>query len=163
MFGVVGGTWMLAGATLGLIAEFQDRIRTGAAALGSLGAVLGAASVTGLFAAIVALPLGSAAVVWELGRAGVLGPRLARAHVATALVFPIALVVFFANPALLDDPATGVPLMLLGWPYAFSWIAIGWSLRHGAPVPEQPANRPPTRYFTVTGQTREQAVEQATP
>jgi hypothetical protein len=136
MFGVVGGTWMLAGATFGLITEFQDRIRTGAAVLGSLGAVLGAVSVMGPFAAIVALPLGSAALVWELGRAGVLGPRLARAHVAAAIIFPIALAVFFANPALLDDPATGVPLMLLGWPYAFSWVAIGWSLRHGAPVPE---------------------------
>ena len=120
MFGVVGGTWMLAGATLALITEFQDRIRTGAAALGSLGAVLGAASVTGLVAAIVALPLGSAALVWELGRAGVLGPRLARAQVAAALIFAITLGVFFANPALLDDPATGVPRMLLGWPYAFT-------------------------------------------
>jgi hypothetical protein len=143
MFGVVGGTWMLAGATFGLITEFQDRIRTGAAALGAFGALLGAVSVLGFFAAIVALPLGSAALVWELGRAGVLGPRLARAHVVAALIFPIALAVFYVNPVLLDDPATGVPVMLLGWPYAFSWIAIGWSLRHGAPVPEQPAESAP--------------------
>ena len=141
-FGVVGGTWMLASATLVLVTEFQDRIRTRASALGALGAVLGAASVTGLFAAIVALPLGTAALVWDLGRDGVLGPRIARAHVAAALIFPIALAVFFANPALLDDPATGVPLMLLGWPYAFSWIAIGWSLRHGALVPEPELQRP---------------------
>jgi len=142
MFGVVGGTWMLAGATFGLVTEFQDRIRMRAAALGSSGALLGAVSVLGAFAAIVALPLGTAALVWELGRAGVLGPRLARAHVAAALIFPIALAVFFANPALLDDPATGVPLMLLGWPYAFSWVAIGWSLRHGAPVPAPEPQRP---------------------
>ena len=142
MFGVVGGTWMLAGGTFGLITEFQDRIRTGAAALGSLGSLLGAVSVLGLFGAIVALPLGTAVLAWDLGRAGVLGRRLAKAHVAAALIFPIALAVFFANPALLDDPATGVPLMLLGWPYAFSWIAIGWSLRHGAPVPVTEPQRP---------------------
>jgi hypothetical protein len=142
MFGVVGGTWTLAGATLGLMTEFQDRIRTRAAALGSLGALLGAVSVTGPFAAIVALPLGSAALVWELGRAGVFGPRLARAHVAAGFLFLAALAVFYANPVLLDDPATGVPLMLLGWPYAFSWIAIGWSLRHGAPVQLPEPQRP---------------------
>jgi len=134
MFGVVGGTWMLAGAALGLITEFQDRIRTRASSLGAIGALLGAVSVTGLFAAIVALPLGTAALVWELSRAEVVGPRLAKAHVAAGILFPIALAVFYANPVLLDDPATGVPLMLLGWPYAFSWMAIGWSLRHGAPA-----------------------------
>jgi hypothetical protein len=134
-FGVVGGTWMLAGATFALVTEFQDRIRTRGAAFGSIGALLGAVSVLGLFGAIVALPFGTAVLVWELGRAGVLAPRLARAHVAAAIIFPIALGVFYANPTLLDDPATGVPLMLLGWPYAFSWVAIGWSLRHGAPVP----------------------------
>ena len=42
MFAVVGGTWALAGATVGLVAEFQERIRRGAAVLGSLGALLGA-------------------------------------------------------------------------------------------------------------------------
>lgn len=142
MFSVVGGTWALAGATLGLVSEFQDRVRTRAAFLGTLGAVLGIVSVLGLFGAIVALPLGTAALVWDLGRAGVLGPRLARAHVAAGAIFPIALAVFLGNPALIDDPATAVPLLLLATPYAFSWIAIGWSLRNGAPVPLHEPQRP---------------------
>ena len=135
MLSVVGGTWVLGGATFGLVTEFQDQIRTRAAVLGTLGALLGIVSVLGLFGAIVALPLGTAVLAWDLGRAGVLGPRMAKAHVAAGVIFPIALAVFLGNPALIDDPATAVPLLLLATPYAFSWIAIGWSLRHGAPVP----------------------------
>lgn len=142
MFSVVGGTWVLAGATFGLVSEFQDQIRTRAAVLGTLGALLGIVSVLGLFGAIVALPLGTAALAWDLGRAGVLGPRMARAHVAAGVIFPIALAVFLGNPALIDDPATAVPLLLLATPYAFSWIAIGWSLRHGAPMPKPEPERP---------------------
>ena len=140
-FSVVGGTWLLAGATLGLVSMFADRIRGGAALLGSLGAMTGAFSVFGAFGAIVALPLGSAALAWDLGRAGVLGPRLSRAHVAAAVLFLILIAVIFGNPALYDDRATAVPLLMLAIPYAFSWIAIGWSLRHGAPVPERPVEK----------------------
>jgi hypothetical protein len=135
-FSVVGGTWVLAGATFGLITEFQDRIRMRAAALGSLGALLGAVSVLGAFAAIVALPVGTAFLAWDLGRAGVLGRRLSRAHVAGAIIALTVIAVMFLRPALYDNRATAVPLMMLFLPYAFSWIAIGWSLRHGAPVPE---------------------------
>ncbi len=58
-------------------------------------------------------------------------------------MFVILIAVIFGNPALYDDRATAVPLLLtLTVPYAFSWIAIGWSLRHGAPVPEQPVEQP---------------------
>jgi hypothetical protein len=134
-FSVVGGTWALAGATLALITEFQDRIRTWTAALGALGAVLGAFSVLGLFAAIVALPIGTAFLVWDLGRAGVLGRRLSRAHFAAAIVALSTIGVIFLIPALYDDRATAVPLLSLFIPYAFSWIAVGWSLRRGAPMP----------------------------
>jgi hypothetical protein len=49
----------------------------------------------------------------------------------------------FAIPTLIDHPATAVPVMMLMLPYAFSWIAIGWSLRHGVPVLEQPAESAP--------------------
>jgi len=140
---VVLGTWALAGAIFGLVSMFADRIRGRAALVGSLGAVMGAFSVLGAFGAIVALPLGSAALAWDLGRAGVLGPWLSKAHVATAVLFLILIAVIFGNPALYDDRATAVPLLMLAIPYAVSWVAIGWSLRHGVPVPAQPAEMEP--------------------
>jgi hypothetical protein len=138
-FSVVFGTWALAGATIGLVFGFQDRIREGAALIGSLGASIGAVSVLGLFAGIVALPLGSATLVRDLGHAGVLGPWQSRAHAVAAIIFFIPIVIIFANGALFDHPETAVPLMTLVLPYAFSWISIGWSLRHGTPVRERPA------------------------
>jgi len=143
-FSVVLGTWALAAAIFGLVTEFQDRIRGGVALLATLGAVLGAFSVLGAFLTIVALPLGSAALAWDLGRGGVLGTRLTKAHVITALIFLIMIGVIITNPALYDDRATAVPLLMLAMPYAVTWIAIGWSLRHGAPVPERPATEPST-------------------
>jgi hypothetical protein len=142
-FSVVVGTWVLTGATFGLVTEFQDRIRGIAALLGTLGALIGSISFLGMFGAIVALPIGTAALVWDLGRGGVLGSQLSRAHVAAAIIALTLIVLLFASPTLLDDPATAVPVMMLMLPYAFSWISIGWSLRHGAPVPEKPAGSAP--------------------
>jgi hypothetical protein len=140
---VVLGAWVLAAAMIGLVVTFQDRLRGVAALLGSLGAAVGAISVLGPFAGIVAMPIGSAALMWDLRRAGVLDTWLARAHVAAAMLFLVPLVALFANGALLDHPATAVPLLALDIPYGFSWITIGWSLRHGAPMPEQPAEGTP--------------------
>jgi hypothetical protein len=136
---VVLGAWALAGAMIGLIVTFPDRLRGITALVGSLGAGVGAISVFGAFAGIVAMPIGSAVLMWDLGRAGVLGTWLARAHVAAAILFLVPLVALFANGALIDHPETAVPLLALDIPYGFSWIAVGWSLRHGAPVPDQPA------------------------
>jgi hypothetical protein len=140
---VVLGAWVLAGAMIGLVVTFQDRLRGVAAFLGSLGAAVGAISVFGPFAGVVAIPIGSAALMWDLRRAGVLGTLLARAHVAAAMLFLVPLVALFANPALIDHPETAVPLLALDMPYGFSWIAISWSLRHGAPMPEQSVEEAP--------------------
>jgi hypothetical protein len=140
---VVLGAWVLAVAMIGLVVTFQDRLRGVAAFLGSLGAAVGAISVLGLFAGIVMMPIGSAALMWDLRRAGVLGTSLARAHVAAAILFLVPLVALFANGALIDHPETAVPLLALDIPYGFSWITIGWSLRHGVPVPEQPVDGDP--------------------
>jgi hypothetical protein len=137
-FSVVFGTWALAGATIGLVGAFQDRIRGGVAVTGSIGASIGAVSVFGLFAGIVALPLASALLLLDLGRAGVVGLWQSRAHATAAAIFFVPIVAFLMRPALIDEPATAVPLMTLAFPYAFSWIGIGWSLRHGAPVPAGP-------------------------
>lgn len=137
---VVGGMWMLAAATIGLAFVAADRIRQGVAAIGVLGALIGAFSVLGAYAAIVALPVASAAVLYELGRIGAIGPWTARAHILTAALVLVAFGWLWL-PGFLDNPATAVPALSLGelverrgvvdlaaLPYGLSWIAIGWSL-----------------------------------
>lgn len=129
MLSVVPGTWLLASATAGLALIAPDRIRPGVAILASLGAGLGAISVFGPFAAIIALPIGSAVLLWELGRLGAVTARQARAHVAAAGLIVVLFVVIFANPTLMDDRALALPLFAaLVFPYAISWIALGTSL-----------------------------------
>jgi hypothetical protein len=136
LFSVFVGTWALAGATIGLEFRFQDRLRGIPALLGSLGAAAGGLSVLGAYVLIVFLPLGSAALMWELGRVGAMSNLLSRAHVASAILALIVFAVLMANVAILDTTAVAVPLLSLVIPYALSWIAIGWSLRHRVPMPE---------------------------
>jgi hypothetical protein len=138
MLTVVGGTWALAVAMIALVVVYQDRIRGWVAALGALGASLGALSVLGLFGAFVAMPVGSAALLWELGSVGVVPERVSRSHVALAVLLLSSIVAFVANAAL---PLTAAALAILLPAYGASWIAIGWSLRHSASMPEEPARR----------------------
>ena len=137
MLTVVGGTWALALATVSLILAFQDNIRGVAAVVGSIGASAGALSVGGAFGLIIALPLGTGVVAWELGRVGGLTARVAKAHIAAAIIAVVALALFVANPALISSAA--VPLLGLFILYGISWIAIGWSLRHTVAMPEESA------------------------
>ena len=140
IFSILGGLWMLPAATIGLAFLAPDRIRPGVLAIGVLGALIGAFSVLGAYAAIVALPVASAAVLYELGRVGAIGPWTARAHVITAALVVVAFGLVWV-PGLLDNPATAVPALslrelverrtafdLIGFPYGLSWITIGWSL-----------------------------------
>ena len=141
---VAGGTWMVAAATIGLAFIAADRIRQGVAAIAVLGALIGAFSaVVGAFAAIVALPVASAALLYELGRIGAIGPWTARAHIITAALVLVAAGLLWI-PGFLDNPATAVPALSLGelverrsvfdlaaLPYGLSWITIGWSLVRG--------------------------------
>jgi hypothetical protein len=133
---VVVGAWLLAGAVIGLAIRAGDKIRPVTAAIASVGALIGAAGLFGgaiwLF---VGLPLGSAVLLWELGRVGMIGAWLARAHVAAAALLLAMAGVLFTNLALLDDPATAVPVIALAIPYGLSWVAIGWSLGHVGAVP----------------------------
>jgi hypothetical protein len=130
------GTLALAGATYGLVFSNQERIRNGAAFLGSVGAAAGAGSLVGLYVGAAVLPVGSAGVVWELGRVGVLLKWLSWAHAAAAALALIPIVAILANYKILYDRGS-VLLMALVLPYAATWIAIGWSLRHGLPVVER--------------------------
>jgi hypothetical protein len=139
MLTVVGGTWALAGAMIALVVVYADRIRGWVAALGALGASVGALSVVGLYGAFVAMPAASAALLWELGSVGVVPERVSRSHVAIAVLLLVSIAAFVANVAL---PFTAAALSILILAYAASWIVIGWSLRHAASVPEESARRP---------------------
>jgi hypothetical protein len=136
MFGMYIGTWALAGATIGLEFRLQDRLRGIPALLGSLGAAVGGLSVLGAYVLVVFLPLGSAALMWELRRIGAMSTRLSMAHVAAATLVLVVFAVLMANVSIIDNTAAAVVLLSLVLPYALSWIAIGWSLRHRAPMPE---------------------------
>jgi hypothetical protein len=140
---VVIGAWVLAAAMIGLVFTFPERLRGVAIFLGLIGAAVGATSVFGAFAGIVLMPIGSAVLIWDLRRTAAIGTWQARAHVAAAILFLVPLVALFANGALIDHPETAVPLLALDIPYGLSWIAIGWSLRHGAPVLEPRAQGAP--------------------
>jgi hypothetical protein len=136
---VVGGAWSLAGTVIGLILRAGDKIRPATAIFASIAALLGAVSVFGAFALFVGLPLGSAVLLWELGRAGMVGVWLSRAHAVAAALLLASVGVLMLNNALYDDRATAVPLMALAIPYGLSWIAIGWSLGHVGTVAERGA------------------------
>src|SRR6185369_11483603 len=125
----IAGVWMLAAATIGLALVTADGIRKGVWTIAVLGALIGSPlnAVVGAYGAIVALPIASAALLYELGRIGAIGPWTARAHIITAAlaVVPLGLV---SVPGVLDNPATAVPVLSLAIPYGLSWITIGWSL-----------------------------------
>jgi hypothetical protein len=136
---VVLGSLALAFATMGLILSVQDRIRPAWAVVGSLGASIGAFSFMGAYlVGVVGLLLGSAIVAWELGRIGALSNRLSKTHVVAAVLSSIMLIAIMANPAsLYSVMAIGLLASILL--YGVSWIAIGWSIRHGVTIPERTA------------------------
>jgi hypothetical protein len=84
--------------------------------------------------------VGSAGVAWELGRIGVVRRWLSWAHVAAAILALIPIVAVIANYEILLDRGS-VLIMALVLPYAATWIAIGWTIRHGLPVLERPSER----------------------
>jgi hypothetical protein len=124
---VIGGTLALAGAIGGFVALAPDRIRTWVAVAASVGAVLGVLGVFAVSPIIVLIPVSSALLMWELRRIGLVGIRLALAHIAAAVVV-VAVFAVILNSTVLLDRATAVPALSLAIPYGLSWIAIGWSL-----------------------------------
>jgi hypothetical protein len=123
-----GGIFGTAFATAGLVVQFQERMHPVVAVAGSVGAMIGLFGAFG--GAIVWLVwLASAFVVWNLAIAGVVGRRLAAAHVASAgiLMATVAL-------ALID--ARFIVLIIFIFPYAMTLVAIGASIRRGVPASE---------------------------
>jgi hypothetical protein len=139
MLSFLGGTWALAGAMFALVVGNQARIRGWVAALSLIGALLAALSVLGPLGAIIAMPVGSAALLWELGMVGAVSARVSRSHVAVAVLLSVPIIATLASPALLST--VGAPLVILILAYAASWIAIGWSLRHAGSMQQEPAPR----------------------
>lgn len=118
---VLGAMAFLA-AALGLAWRFQDRVSllsVAGALLAAWGAFL---IIAGGHPLIVTLPVGSAMLMWDLARIGVVPWLLAIAHAASVIGLAVALVgVTFLAP--------------LGILYPVTWVAIGVSLVRGVPVP----------------------------
>lgn len=130
-----GGDVALALAIVGLVIRFQDRLRGAVAFLGSL-AFLGALlSAFGAYFLIVMLPVGSAALVWNLALERVMDRRVAIVHIASAIAFVSVAVTGLTGTAIAAAPV----LFLLLFLYPFTWLAIGVSMLRGVPA-EAPAS-----------------------
>lgn len=129
------GIVALAVATVGLVFAFQDRISSGGALAGSIGAVGGIVGLMGAYSFLLALPVCSAIVVWDLARARVLRSWLAAAHVASAVGFAVLIASYLTNTPL--GAATVVAVL-----YPLTWLAIGGSVLRGLPEPMAPRVRP---------------------
>ena len=123
----IGSMIAFIAAAAGLALRFQDRIGW----LGALGASLmaaGAAMIVIAYAVGLAMfLLGSAMLMWDLGRIGVLSRRAAIAHLAAAVTLVIGIAVVLLTQ-------TNFTLVVLGGvSYLLSWIAIGVSMLRGVP------------------------------
>ena len=114
-------------AALGLALQFQDRIgRLGAVgaivvALGSALA-LGSMIVDAYAFGLAGIPMGSAMLMWDLARIGVLSRRASIAHLVSAAILLVGVPVILVSQ-------TNFALFLVGMVgYLLSWIAIGVSL-----------------------------------
>lgn len=126
----VGAGLAFATTAFGLLWRFQEQLhRLGF--MGGASAGLGglAIAIDGAWA-ILLLPIGSAALAWDLARIGVLSPGMAILHALGAVALLIPLVGAFAG-----DTGTGFDTLVLAIPYSLSWIAIGASLWRGVPSP----------------------------
>ena len=135
------GTLAMALATMGLILSVQDRIRPGLAVVSALGTSIGALSIGGAYGGLIGLLLGSAIVASELGRMGALPNRLLKVHVIAATLAIISILSILAT-AFTGPLAVTIAVFVTVPLYGLSWIAIGWSLRHGVTIPERVATTP---------------------
>jgi hypothetical protein len=123
----IGSIVAFTAAALGLARKFQDRVgRLGA--VGAIVVALGSAMiVVASPVGLATIPVGSAMLMWDLARIGVLSRRASIAHLAAAVTLVIGLAV-----ALLTQRNFALGLVG-GVSYLLSWIAIGVSLIRGVP------------------------------
>ena len=129
----IGSIIAFTAAALGLALRFRDRIGR----LGAVGAIVvalgsaiffGSAMIVGPSAVgLAVIPVGSAMLMWDLARIGVLSRRASIAHLAAAAILLIGLAV-----ALQSQTNFG-PVLVGAVSYLLSWIAIGVSLIRGVP------------------------------
>jgi hypothetical protein len=118
------GIVALAVATAGLVFAFQDRISSGGAMAGSIGSVGGIFGLLGAYSLLLALPAGSAILVWDLARVSVLSRWMAAAHVASSFGFALLIAADLSNTPL------GVAIVVALF-YPLAWLAIGGSILRG--------------------------------
>ena len=141
MISLLVGAFGLSIATASLVFGNIDRLHGVVSLLGAVGAAVGLLIAGGVFLGMALLPVGSAAVMWNLARLGIVRSRLARVHAGSGVLYAAGALLLLSN--LIPPRSAGAILFLLlviGLElYAISWVAIGWSLRAGTWMPEEPA------------------------
>src|SRR5262245_12174628 len=120
------GIGALGAATVGVILLAPDRLSWGAAFCGAMG---GGAAIISMFGAAplaVLLPIGSAIVVGDVARLGLVGRPLAIVFIGSAVAFLFAIVPAM-GPSRLDLTVAS------GLFYPIAWIAFGARLAQGFP------------------------------
>jgi hypothetical protein len=133
----LGAIVMLSFALWGLVLRFNDRMHGSVAMAGSvggLGAVLG--PVMGAYALVVLLPMGSAAVVWDLSRSGAMSRIVAIVHTLAAVAFLVVYVAAATGSLRVTSPIDAMAVLIVLYP--LTWILIGLALLRGQPVADQP-------------------------
>jgi hypothetical protein len=132
-YGLFGNLVSLVGAiafvaaALGLAWRFHDRIGP----LGGFGAIvttLGAILSLGM--SVVPLLVGSAMLMWDLARIGVVSWVIPIVQLASAIVLTVGLVVW--QPGI-GDTGNRALFVALFTPYLVTWVVIGVSLSRGVP------------------------------
>jgi hypothetical protein len=125
---LIAGALAYLAVAFGLAVRYQERVsRLGAAgvmlvALGSFGAIAG----VGMWL-MAPLIIGTAMLMWDLARIGVVSRVLPMIQAAIAILFAIALV----SPS-------GSAVLWFG-PFMLTWVAIGVSLIRGVPKAQAPS------------------------
>jgi hypothetical protein len=118
--------WMISfpAAALGVAWLVQDRVGP----IGRFGAIVAMLGLFTMFAGFVSpIFVGSAMLMWDLARIGVISRLVPIVHVAIAIVS-----VATASKFIVDLPSLfGAPLLIL---YLLTWIAIGVSMIRGVPL-----------------------------
>jgi hypothetical protein len=128
----LAGGLAFVGAAIGLTWRFQDELRP----LGVIGGlVAGLSTLVGMVAndapaVLLGLPIGSAMLAWDLGRAGILPRWLAVVHALGAIGFAATLIGTVTD---YETAIMNAGLIALSTPYMLSWIAIGASVLRGVP------------------------------
>lgn len=131
VFGVLAsmlGAFAFIAAGLGLAWGFQDQISR-AGAVGSWLVMVGALASLG--ATLAVLAIGTALLIWDVARIGVVPRLLGWAHVGTSIAVvagTVAVVIGAAGSARLDVMADRVVFVALLAPYLATWLAIGVSI-----------------------------------